>query len=290
MAERVSPTLRRKRLAARLLEMRERAGLKGSDVAEELGWTASKIVWIEKNRGKKPSVGDVRLLCQTYGADEATRLYLEQLARDGRVKGWWDSYADALPTPYENLVGLEAEADTLLNFEIGMIPGLLQTEEYARAMSQAGPAELSVEEVEARVEVRMKRQELLRQDPPLRLVAIMDEAALHRQVGGRDVMRAQLQHLLNVIEAYPRVTVQVIPFDRGAHPSMTNGFAILQFREPEDSDVVYVENAAGGLWLEKTAEVNDHHVGFQHLLGTAASARDTIALIRQMVMSYPEPS
>jgi transcriptional regulator with XRE-family HTH domain len=285
MAERVSPTLRRKRLATRLLQMRESSGLKGADVAQELGWTPSKIVWIEKNRGKKPSISDVRLLCQTYGADDATRLYLEQLARDGRLKGWWDSYSDALPTSYENLVGLEAEAVTVLNFEIGMVPGLLQTEEYARAMSQAGPTELSAAEVEARVEVRMKRQEVLRQDPPLRLVAVMDEAALHRHVGGRHAVRAQLQHLLNVIEEYPRVTVQVIPFDRGAHPSMTNGFAILQFCEPDDPDVVYVENAAGGLWLEKDAEVRDHHVGFQHLLGTAASVRDTIALIRQMVKS-----
>lgn len=285
MAERVSPTLRRKRLAARLLQMRESAGLKGADVAEDLGWTPSKIVWIEKNRGKKPSVSDVRLLCQAYGADDATRLYLEQLARDGRLKGWWDSYSDALPTPYENLVGLEAEAATVLNFEIGMIPGLLQTEDYARAMSQAGPAELSAEDVEARVEVRMRRQEVLRQDPPLRLIAIMDEAALHRQVGGSAVMRAQLQRLLDVVEDHSRVTVQVIPFDRGAHPSMTNGFAILQFPEQDDPDVVYVENAAGGLWLEKAAEVSDHHVGFQHLLGTAASARDTIALIRQMAKS-----
>lgn len=205
-----------------------------ADVAGRLEWTSSKLVWIEKNRGKKPSIIDVRLLCGVYGTDDATREYL---ARDGRLKGWWDSFADSLPGPLENLVGLEAEADTMLSFEIGMVPGLLQTEDYARAMAKAGPAELASAEVEARVEVWMKRQEALRQDPPLRLVSVMDEAALHLQVGGPAGMRAQLKHLFDVIEEYPRVTVQVIPFDRGAHPSMTNEFAIYQFPDPDDHDV-----------------------------------------------------
>ncbi len=285
MAERVSPPLRRKRLAARLVKLREDAGLKIDQVADDLEWTASKIVWIEKNRGKKPSVTDVRLLCQTYGTDDATREYLEQLARDGRQRGWWDSYGDYLPGPLENFVGLEAEAHTMLAFELGVVPGLLQTEDYARAMIQVGPAELDAAEVEARVELRMKRQKVLRQDPPLRLVAIMDEAALRREVGGAEVMLAQLRHLLDVIEELPRVTVQVIPFTHGAHPSMINGFAILQFPEPCDPDVVYIENSSGSLWLEKGREVSAHHVGFQHLLGAAASARDTIALIHRVIES-----
>lgn len=280
VAERISPTLRRKRLAARLTQLREASGMSATEVAARFDWTASKITWIEKNRGKRPSITDVRLLCEAYGTDEATREYLVQLARYGRMKGWWDPYV--LPNPYENLVGLEAEAAAVFNFELGMVPGLLQTEDYARAMIQAGPAEIGTAEVESRVEVRMTRQKALYQNPPLRLVAIMDEAALHRCVGGREVMRAQMQHLVDVAEDRARVTVQVIPFDRGAHPSMTGGFVILQFPEPDDPDAVYVENAAGGLWLEKATEVSDHHVAFQHLLGTAASARDTIALIADM--------
>jgi transcriptional regulator with XRE-family HTH domain len=273
VAERISPTLRRKRLATRLTQMREAAGLSQGEVADRFDWTASKMTWIEKNRGKRPSITDVRLLCEAYGADEGTRDYLIQLARDGRMKGWWDPYV--LPNPYENYVGLEAEAETVLNFELGMVPGLLQTEDYARAMIQAGPAEIGAAEVESRVEVRMTRQKGLYQDPPLRLVAVIDEAAL----------RAQLQHILDVVEDRPRVTVQVIPFDRGAHPSMTNGFVILQFPEPDDPDAVYVENAAGGLWLEKATEVSDHHIGFQHLLGTAASAKATIEMIADMARS-----
>lgn len=285
VAERISPTLRRKRLAARLTQLREASSMSAADVAAECEWTAAKMTWIEKNRGKRPSVNDVRLLCKVYGTDEATREYLVQLARDGRKKGWWDAYNETLPNPYENLVGLEAEAETVLNFELGMIPGLLQTEDYARAMIQAGPAEIDAAEVESRVEVRMTRQKALYQDPPLRLVAIMDEAALRRKVGGSAVMQAQMRHLLDVAEDRPRVTIQVIPFDSGAHPSMTGGYVILQFPELDDPDAVYVENAAGGLWLEKATEVADHHVAFQHLLGTAASARDTIDLIAAMARS-----
>ena len=257
-----------------------------AEAARAIEWTPSKITWIETNRGKRPNPRDVRDLCDVYGVtDQRERAYLEQLARDGRLKGWWDPYGDVLPHPYENYVGLEAEAATMLNFELGMIPGLLQTEDYARAMIQAGPAELDAASVDKRVEVRMKRQEALRQAPPLRLVAVMDEAVLHRQVGGRQVMRTQLQHLLQVAEEHPRVTRQVVPYARGAHASMTNGFVILQFPEPEDPDVVYVENAAGGLWLEETEEVADHHVAFQHLLGGADSPADTIALIAEMARS-----
>jgi transcriptional regulator with XRE-family HTH domain len=286
MAERISPTLRRRRLAARLRQLREQAGLKVEEVARLVEWTPSKVVWIEGNRGKRPNPRDVRDLCEAYRVtDDRERAHLEQLARDGRLKGWWDPYGDVLPHSYENYVGLEAEAATMLNFELGMIPGLLQTDAYAHAMIQAGPAELSADKIDKRVEVRMKRQAALRQDPALRLVAVIDEAALHRKVGGPEVMRAQLRHLIEAAEELPRATIQVVPFAGGAHPSMTNGFVILQFPEPEDPDVVYVENAAGGLWLEETQEVTDHHVAFQHLLGSADSALDTIALIAKIAKS-----
>lgn len=287
VAERKSPTLRRRRLAAHLRQLREKAGMTVAEAARAVEWTPSKITWIETNRGKRPNPRDVRDLCDAYRVtDQRERAYLEQLARDGRLKGWWDPYGDVLPHPYENYVGLEAEAATVLNFELGMIPGLLQTEGYARAVILAGPAELDTASIDKRVEVRMKRQEALRHGPtPLRLVAVMDETVLHRQVGGRDVMRAQLRHLLDVADELPRVTLQVVPYARGAHPSMTNGFVILQFPEPEDPDVVYIENAAGGLWLEETQEVADHHVAFQHLLGGANSAPDTIALIAEIAGS-----
>ena len=284
MAERISPTLRRRRLATRLRQLREQAGLTVAAAADAVEWTPSKVVWIEGNRGKRPHPNDVRLLCGAYSASPEITESLVQLARDGRMKGWWDPYAHYLPNPYENYVGLEAEAATVLNFELGMIPGLLQTADYARAMIE-GPAEIGADKVDKRVEVRTTRQTYLRQDPPMRLLTVIDEAALHRQVGGPEVMRAQLRHLIDIAEELPRVTIQVIPFARGAHPSMTNGFAILQFPEPEDPDVVYIENAAGGLWLEKDAEVTEHHVAFQHLLGTADSARDTIALIAKMAKS-----
>jgi hypothetical protein len=243
------------------------------------------MTWIEANRGKRPNPRDVRDLCEVYGVGEAEREYLEQLARDGRKKGWWDPYGDTLPNPYHSYVGLEAEAATVLNYEPLIIPGLLQTEDYARALIRAAEPEISAADVETRVEVRLTRQAALRQDPPLRLVAVLDEAALHRQVGSPEVMRAQLQRMIDATEEFPRVTVQVIPFARGAYPSMTNGFVILQYPDQGDPDAAYVENAAGGLWLEEDEEVERHHVAFQHLLGAADSARDTIRLIARMAKS-----
>lgn len=284
--ERISPTLRRRRLAARLRQLREQADMTVAEAARAIEWTPSKITWIETNRGKRPNPRDVRDLCDAYDVtDDRERAYLEQLARDGRLKGWWEPYGEVLPHPYENYVGLEAEAATVLNFELGMIPGLLQTEDYARAMIQAGPAELAADKVDKRVEVRIKRQAALRQDPGLRLVAVIDEAALHRQVGSATVMRAQLQHLVDIAEELPRVTIQVVPFARGAHSSMTNGFVVLQFPGTEDPDVVYVENASGGLWLEDVQEIGGHHVAFQHLLGNADSEPDTIAMIAKLARS-----
>jgi len=287
MGERISPTLRRKRLAARLRELREQAGLSASEVAQRYDWTASKITWIETNRGKRPNPNDVRLLCDAYGVtDESAREYLVQLARDGRKKGWWDPYSNVLLNAYENYVGFEAEASTILDFEIGTMPGLLQTEEYARAVIKTPWSKFSPTEVDKRIEIRMRRQQALRQDPPLRLFSVIDEAALRRAVGGPAVMRAQLQHLIDITEELPLVTVQVIPFDQGAHPSMTNAFVIMQFPEPGDADAVYVENTAGGLWLEAPDEVSGMRQQFEHLLGTAASVRDTIAMIKRLMAEY----
>lgn len=263
--------------------------MSAAEAARAVEFTASKMTWIEGNRGKKPDPNDVRLLCtKAYGLDETKKddaaviEYLVQLARDGRKKGWWDSYSDALPSPYENYVGLETGAASVLAFELGMIHGLLQTEAYARAIVEAGSPEITARQTEDRVEVRMKRQEALRQDPPLRLVAVMDEAVLHREVGGPQVMREQLQHLMNLAEELPRVTIQVIPYGFGAHFSMTNGFAIIQFPEPGDPDVVYVENGSGGLWLENDSEITAHHQAFQHLLGAANNTRATIEMIARI--------
>lgn len=285
MAERISPTLRRRRLAARLRQLREQAGMTITEVARAVEWTPSKMTWIEANRGKRPNPNDVRLLCGVYGVEEPEQEYLIQLARDGRKKGWWDPYVETLPNPYHSYVGLEAEAATMLNYEPLIIPGLLQTEDYARAMIRAAEPEISAADVETRVEVRLTRQAGLGQEPPLRLVAVLDEAALHRQVGGPETMRAQLQHLIEATEKFPRVTVQVIPFGRGAYPSMTNGFVILQYPEQRDPDAAYVENAAGGLWLEEAEEVGRHHVAFQHLLGAANNPNATIRLIARMAKS-----
>jgi transcriptional regulator with XRE-family HTH domain len=285
VAERISPTLRRRRLAARLRQLREQANMTVAEAAREVEWTPSKVTWIEGNRGKRPNPRDVRDLCDAYDVtDQRERSYLEQLARDGRLKGWWDPYDAMLSERYATYIGLEAEAAEVLNFEPLMIPGLLQTADYARAVLNSPHSEISADEADARVEVRMKRQEALHQDPPLRLVAILDEASLHRQVGGPDVMRAQLEHLLEATKL-PRVTIHVIPYAAGAHPSMTGGFAVLRFPEPEDFDAVYVDTPAGQLFLEELGEVDRFRQAFEHLLGAADSLPATIDLIARVARS-----
>lgn len=278
MPDRQSPTLRRRRLSMELRNLREAANLSSTEVAKRLEWSAGKLTRLERNEGKRPDPRDVRDLCEVYGADDTLRDYLIQLARDGRMRGWWDPYHSMLSEELSTYIGLEAEATAVLSFEPLMVPGLFQTEEYARAVIQGGPAELSDEEVETRVDIRMRRQKALREDPALRVVAVMDEAVLHRQVGSDDIMTAQMDHLRQVARL-PRVTLHVIPFTAGAHASMTSSFHILQFPEPTDTDAVYVDLVAGEIFMEAPEEVDRFHLAFTHLVGSAASTRDTLALI-----------
>lgn len=277
---RQSPTLRRRRLAARMKALRvEQDGRSGKEVAEALDWHPTKISVMERNEWRLPKVGDVRQLLDEYGVtDEREREELITLAREGRQRGWWHPYSKMLSETYTTYIGLEAGAASVLNFEPGTIPGLLQTEGYARALIAAGPAELSDELIEDRVRVRLKRQELLTQDDPIHLSAVIDEAAIRRLVGGSDVMRRQLAHLVEVAQR-PRVTLQVIPFEAGAHAGSRGPFHILQFPDAEDLDAVYVDNVAGELFVEHPDQVRRFDMAFRKLLAVAMSPRDTINLI-----------
>ena len=278
MPDRQSPTLRRRRLSTELRRLREEAGLSSTEVARRLEWSAGKLTRLERNEGKRPDPRDVRDLCEIYKTDETLRDYLTQLARDGRMRGWWDPYHSMLSEELSTYIGLEAEAAMVLSFEPLMVPGLFQTEAYARAIIQGGPAEIADDEVDTRVDIRMRRQKALYEDPALRVVAVMDEAVLHRQVGSDEIMAAQMYHLRSLARL-PRVTLHVIPFAAGAHASMTTSFHILQFPEPTDTDAVYVDLLAGEIFMEEPAEVDRFHLAFTHLVGSAASARDTLALI-----------
>jgi transcriptional regulator with XRE-family HTH domain len=277
-----SPTLRRRRLSAELRKLRAAAGKTAVEVDRELGWTPGKLAKMERGIWQRPNPRDIRDLLDLYGVeDEAYREDLLKLARQGRERGWWHPYREMLSDSYTTYIGLEAEAASVLTFQIGMIPGLLQTADYARAIMRDGPAELSPKEVDARAEIRASRQLLLtRDDDPLRLVVVLDEAVLHRPIGGQAVMRAQLDQLAELAEL-PRVTVQIVPFRIGAHPGLGGPFTILEFREPRDPDAVYNENNAGELLLEEPEDVAPFKLALQRLQVVALNPADSLTMIAQ---------
>ncbi|WP_433181659.1 helix-turn-helix domain-containing protein [Actinoallomurus sp. CA-150999] len=280
MPTRESPTLRRRRLAQQLRSLRDDAGMKSAEVAARLEWAPSKLTRMERNEGKRYDVNDIALLCEIYGTDDLLREHLMQLARDGRKKGWWDPYHAWLSEELSNYIGLEAEAASVLAFEPLIVPGLLQTPEYARAIIGGGRATAGGEQVDAKVEIRMRRQEALHNDPALRVIAVMDEAALHRRVGSNETMRAQFDHLQKLTRL-PNVTLHVIPFEAGVHPSVSGSFNILQFPEPTDRDAVYVDLLVGQMFLEEPEEVGAYHDAFISLVGQAANPSVTLTMLAE---------
>jgi transcriptional regulator with XRE-family HTH domain len=274
-----SPTVRRRQLIAELKRLREAADLTQEDVAERLDWHHTKVFRIETGR-TGPHPNDVRVMLDVYGVtDREQREALVQLAKDARQRGWWYSYRDVLPGRYEFFIGLEEEAASIRTFELAVIPGLLQTEEYARALARGGPLEFDPDEIERRIEVRMTRQQVLAKHDRPQLWAILDESAIRRIVGGPTVMQAQLQRLMTMSEQ-GKTTIQIVPYSVGAHPGTAGSFIILGFAEPEEIDVVYMETIGGGMSVDKAEEVRHYATAFDHLRAVALSPDDTRAMLR----------
>lgn len=232
-------------LGSRLRRAREAAGVAPAAAAYEIRASASKISRLELGRvGFKPR--DVADLLTLYGlADGEERARLLALAEGANAPGWWQAYADVLPSWFEAYVGLEEAASLIRTYEVQFVPGLLQTADYAAATAPEGADEVVAE----RVELRMARQRLLTRPDPPHVWAVVDEAALRRPIGGRQVMRAQLEHLLEVAKL-PAVTLQVMPFRYGAHAAEGGAFILLRFDEPDLPDVVYLESLAGATYLD----------------------------------------
>jgi transcriptional regulator with XRE-family HTH domain len=274
VARRGSPTLRRRQLGQELRRLREASGSTIDQVAERLACSASKISRIETGQsGISPR--EVRDIVAAYGVDGARAEVLVEMAREAKQRGWWQLYGQVLTGAY---VGLEAAAAEIRSYEPLVVPGLLQTEDYTRAMVLAARPELPGELVEQRIRVRMKRQSLLSQDDPLTLSVILDEAVLRRPVGGPDVMRRQLERLRAAAEL-PNVTLQVLPFAAGAHGGMDGAFTMLLFDEPANQDLVFAANGAGGLFLEKEDELHTYADIFAQLRDTALRPRQSVDLI-----------
>ncbi|MFD7294859.1 helix-turn-helix domain-containing protein [Streptomyces sp. NPDC059897] len=272
MASNVNPTVRRRRLGQELRRLRELKGMTAEEVAERLLVSQSKISRLENGR-RSISQRDVRDLCGVYEVEDHRVIdSLMQMAKDSRQQGWWHSFGDI---PYSVYIGLETDAASLRVYESQCIPGLLQTRGYAEALIQGAMPEASQTDVEKRVQVRIRRQERIDDEAnSLRLWVVLDEAALRRTVGGSAVMREQLEHLAEV-SGLPHVTVQVLPFEMGAHPGITGQYAILEFPDAADSSVVYIEGVTSDLYLEKTQDVQKYSVMYEHLRAQALNVEQS---------------
>lgn len=280
MAATPSPTVRRKRLGIELRRLREQAGLTCEEVGQRLDCSGTRISRIETGRiGAKP--GDVRELLETYGITGPEADSLVQLAREARRKGWWHTYGQVLPPWFEAYVGLEAAAARFRDFQPLVMPGLLQTEDYARAVLRAAPNPGSTEGVDRRVALRIQRQSILDQANPPDLWVVLSESIIRVQVGGPGVMRAQLRRLIDVAER-SGVTLQVLPLTTAAHVHPISPFTILDFPETADPTVVYLEHLTGSLFLESEEEVRRYTVVFDHLRAEALGTGQSIDLIAQV--------
>jgi transcriptional regulator with XRE-family HTH domain len=271
-----SPTFVRFQLGAQLKRVREEAGATTEHAAEIIEVSPSTMRRIEQGRVgiKGPALN---ALLNDYGVTDAElRETLLTMARTGKQRGWWAKYGD-LPPTYRQYIGLESAAEEIQNFETIVVPGLLQTEEYARAVVSGEATQPAPEAVEERVAVRMQRQKLITEGS-LRMVAVLDEAVLHRQIGGPEVMRQQLTALLNAGKLW-NMTIQVIPFREGAYASMLSSFAILTFSE--GPGVVYIEGLTGDLYAEGE-DVRRCTVVFNSLRASASSATDSAAMMKKI--------
>jgi transcriptional regulator with XRE-family HTH domain len=280
MAASPSPTVRRKRLGIELRRLREQARLTCEEVGQRLDCSGTRISRMETGRiSVRP--GDARELLEIYGVTGTEADSLIQLARDARRKGWWHTYGGALPTWFEPYIGLESEVVRLRDFQSMVLPGLLQTEHYARAVLRTAPIAGPADAIDRQVALRMERQAILSQDTPPGLWVVLSESVLRVQVGGPKVMRDQLARLIE-IAGQSKVTLQVLPFNTAAHVQPISPFTILEFADPADPAVVYLEHLTGSLLLENEEEVTRYTAVFDHLRAEALGTAQSAGLIAQL--------
>jgi transcriptional regulator with XRE-family HTH domain len=271
-----SPTLRRRELASQLRDLRKQSGRTVEDVARELLCSPPKISRIET--GVRPaSLRDVRDLCIIYGVDDSLRDRLMTLAREAKQQGWWNRYEDLA---IESLIGLEIEAAQISSYESCVIPWMFQTREYARAVIRGILPRIGDHVLDERVTARITRQELITRESPPHFWSLVDESALRRRVGSNDIMRDQLKRMVE-LATIPNITLQVVPFSLGAHPGLDNTFELLEFQSAQ-SPVVYIDNMAGALYVERAADVDRFKEALMHLRAGALDPESSISLIERV--------
>jgi transcriptional regulator with XRE-family HTH domain len=273
-----SPTVRRRELGAFLRALRTEQGLTLEQVAEHLLCTPSKVSRMETGRRGITS-RDVRDLCNLYGiTDRLERDRLMTLAEEGRQQAWWAPY----DLDYAGLVGLEAAATAISDFQSSVVPGLLQTADYARAGHEGAIPRFGPDEIDQNVEAKLKRQQRLVETNPPAFSAVLDEAVLHRVTGGWQVMRAQLEHLIDVADM-PNVVIQVVPFSIGAHPGVESNFIILELPLLTDdavaADVVFVEGLSGKSYLDRPKDLDRYRQVFRRLQQLALNPEESLEMI-----------
>lgn len=278
MPDKRAPSVRARQLAAELRRLRDAAQLTGEEVGERLGWSPAKVSRIETAR-TAITAADLSRLLDLYDLSGQRRDRLAELGRSAGERGWWDAYADTLGPQYATLIAMEAQAERLRWYAAQIVPGLLQTEQYAREIIASTLLISPPGEIERRVQVRMTRQQVLRTGEPLQLSVVLDEAVLLRRVGGPDIMREQLRHLVQAA-AWPNVALRVLLNAAGAHPAITGEFTILGFPELISPDVVYLEHMTSNIYVEQEADVYRYNLAFDRLLALALDpdeSRDLIA-------------
>lgn len=268
---------RLKRLGSALRDLRAASELTADQVAKSLRWSGSKVSRIE-NAKQFGSPGDVRDLLSLYGLGEEEIEKYVTIARQAKQRDWWHKFDDVLPEWFEGYLGLEAEATKISTYESDLVPGLLQTERYAAAVLSAFPLRTTPDEMERSVEMRRARQARLSGDNPLTLDAVISEAVLRRAIGGPQVMRMQLESLINAAQA-PNITLRLLPFTAAEHPGINGAFSVLEFPDPADGRTVCVEALTSTLYIEGTRQVGIYRLAFDEIRAAALEPEETTKII-----------
>ena len=275
-----APSVLRMILGRQLEELRTRAGLTYEDAGVAIGVSHSTIRRMEAAKVARLRLPDVEKLLQTYGVTDQQEIdtFLKSV-REANKRGWWHNYRDVLPDWFAAYLSLEQAALQIRAYESQFVPGLFQTADYARALLGAGNPHASSEATDRRVALRLRRQELLTRESPPRVWIVMDETVLRWPVGGPEVMRAQIDHLIAMNEL-PQVTLQIMPFGNGPHPAMRAGaFHLFRFRAPELPDIVYLNGLVGAVYLDKADDVVVYREALDRLGAQSAPARKTEAIL-----------
>ncbi|WP_037570598.1 helix-turn-helix domain-containing protein [Phaeacidiphilus oryzae] len=276
------PTVLRMVLGGQLRRLREKSGITREAAGDAIRGSHAKISRLELGRVgfKERDISDLLTLYGVLEADERARYF--ELARRANEPGWWQRYGDVLTNWFETLIGLEEAASLIRTYEVQFIPGLLQTESYARSVVRLGHAQATERQVERRVELRLTRQKLLTAPDAPRLWAVIDEAALRRPLGTAEEMREQLEHLLEVAEL-PNVTLQVAPFAVGGHAAAGGPITILRFQTHDLPDIVYLEQLTSALYLDKEDDVDGYLTVMDRLCATAQQPAETIRFLKELI-------